>query len=136
MTPSRTSTQPARASLKPAPTLLMAAPKPVPGTGTNHIEDRKCDAASKLPARMKRGNTAGIVAEGNAVEARVGDHGSKVLLVGEFRDRFNQIGIGLAIAGDHPADPGNGIERPGFIGLVEQRHLDLRKFQAQEPAAW
>ena len=63
------------------------------------------------------------------------DHRGEILLVREFADRFDEIGIGFAVAGHHLADARNGVERPRLVDAVEQRHVDLGEFEAEEAAA-
>src|SRR5690606_42047851 len=60
------------------------------------------------------------------------DHRREIFLIGELGDRFHQITVGFALAGDHLADARNGVEGPRLVGLVEERHLDLREFEAKE----
>src|SRR5262245_66025084 len=108
-TPSRTMIQPALTSLKPAPTVLI------------------WKLPSKLPARMQCSDAAGIVAPVHPLEARRLHHPCEIRLVRELSNRFDEIGIGFARAGDDLADAGNGIERPGLVDPVEKRHVNLRE---------
>src|SRR5690606_2701484 len=107
ITPSRVNIQPARASRNQAVGLLMPA------------------AASQFPAGMQCRDAARIVAPCDAFKSGLLDHRGKVLLVGELADRLHEVAIRLAVPRNKVADARNGIERPGFVDLVEHGHLDL-----------
>src|SRR5690606_15645273 len=127
MTPSRVNIHPARISRKAAEKLLM--PRcPVPDPVSSQ-------ARSKLPAGMERGNAAGEIAIADALETSLLDHRRKILLLGEFADRLDQIAVGIRVARNHLADARNSVERPLVINLVENRQFDLGEFEAQEPTA-
>src|SRR5436305_3100448 len=53
----------------------------------------------------------------------------------EAADRFDQVAVGIAIAGDHLAQCRNRGEGIGLVKTIEQRHIDVGKFQAQKPGA-
>src|SRR5690606_13072596 len=112
ITPSRSITQPARKRRRYALNVLI---------------DR-----SDLPAGMQRSDAAGVIAPGNAGESSLADHIGKVLLVRKRTDGFDQIPVGVRIAGNHTANARNGIERPRVVNLVEDRHADFGKFEAKE----
>ena len=59
----------------------------------------------------------------------------KRLGVRKARDRFDEIAIGVAVSRHEPAEHGNDVKRIGFIEPVEQRHIDIGEFEAEEPTA-
>ena len=71
----------------------------------------------------------------DARKMRLAHHGGERLRLREAADRFDQIAIGLGIAGDRAAERGNDVERIEVVEPVEARHVDGRKFKADEAAA-
>ena len=53
----------------------------------------------------------------------------------KFTDRFDQVLIGVAIAGHRFADTRDHVERIEIVQRVEPRHVDRGKFQAEEAPA-
>ena len=89
----------------------------------------------KFPAGMNGDDPAGQAGETYPLEPGPFDHRGEVLGVGKLLDRFDQIAIGLGLAGDEPADQRNHGEGVGFIDFGEQGRLDMGKFEAQEATA-
>src|SRR5690606_18168960 len=76
--------------------------------GARSLHSRSTEARSKLPARMQGGNPSREIAPAYAFKSGRSDHGGKILLFGEFTDRFDQIAIGIRVTGNHLANTWNG----------------------------
>ncbi len=50
-------------------------------------------------------------------------------------DRFDQIPIGLVVAGDGSADLRDDVPGIDIVDAIEAGNIHMREFQAQEPAA-
>ncbi len=57
---------------------------------------------------------------------------AKALGLGNCRIDLDEVAIGFSITGHRAADMRNDVEREQVINLVETRHVDGRKLQAQE----
>ena len=60
---------------------------------------------------------------------------AKAFGLGNLRIDFDQILIGLAVAGHRPADRRDHVERIELVERVQPRHVDRGEFQAQEAPA-
>src|SRR5262245_15685484 len=90
---------------------------------------------SEPPAGMKRGNAAGEGRIGDALETRLPHHLGEIVRRREFSDAFNEIAIGVLIAGDMLADLRDHLEGIGVVDLVEHGDIDLGKLQTEEASA-
>lgn len=63
------------------------------------------------------------------------DHVGEGIGFWKLPDRFDQIAIGLGVAGDRAAKPRDHIERKQIVDPIEAGHIDGREFQAQKPRA-
>ena len=54
---------------------------------------------------------------------------------GNFRIELDQIAVGRAVSRNDLADRRNRGERVGVVGPIENRQVDLRELEAQEPSA-
>ncbi len=73
--------------------------------------------------------------KGGAIEPRRGDSRAEAVGVGEARDRFDEVAVGVALAGHPLAEARNGVKRIGLIRPIEQGHVDIGEFEAEKLAA-
>src|SRR3982074_1203715 len=62
------------------------------------------------PGRVQRGDAAGQIAKLDPVEPGGGDQLRQFALCRKAADAFDEIGVGVAIAGDDLAEPGQELE--------------------------
>ena len=62
------------------------------------------------------------------------DHRLELFLAGKGADAFDQIAIGLAIAGDDLADRRDGGKGIGIIDACQAGHIDMLKIRGTENA--
>ncbi len=84
---------------------------------------------------MDGGNSAGQIAVIDARKSGVADHCGKALLWGEFANALNQIPVGLRIAGRELAQTRDHLKRMEIVKPVQDWHLHLGEFEAEEAAA-
>ena len=84
---------------------------------------------------MDGDNAARQSVERRAPQSRLRDHVPKLLGLGELSDRFDEISIRMRVAGNDLAELGHDTKRKLVVDSLDQRKVDLRKFQAQEAAA-
>ena len=87
---------------------------------------------SQAPTRVERDDAAGHRRERDATKAGSLDHLREGFRFGKFANRFDEILIGLAVAGHRLADTRDHLERIELVERVEAGHVDRGKFQAQE----
>ena len=73
----------------------------------------------------------GEVAIGDAVEAGILDHRGEARLVGKAADRFDQIFVGLGIAGHEPAERRNDVEGEELVEPVEPGDVRRRRIRGR-----
>ncbi len=84
---------------------------------------------------MQRHDTAREALPVDAGKARRPHHFGKRARLGKLADRFDEIAIGVGVAGHRTAERRNDLERKQIVDSIEPGHVDSGKFQAQEPAA-
>jgi hypothetical protein len=67
---------------------------------------------------------------GHTGKTGAADHLRERVRPGEFANRFDQVLVGVGVAGDHAAQRGNHLERKEIVETIEARHVDRGKFKA------
>src|SRR5262245_14989341 len=83
---------------------------------------------------MQRHDAAGHALEADAAEASAAHHLGECLRAWEAADRFDQIAIGLAVAGHDAPERRDHIERIEVVERIEPGHVDAREFEAEKAA--
>ena len=86
--------------------------------------------ASNAPARMHGGDAAREIAVGDARESSITDQAGKALLIRELANAFDKITIGIGSTGGQLTKARDHLERVEVIELIEQRYVDMGKFEA------
>src|SRR3981081_3278852 len=85
---------------------------------------------------MQRHDAAGEALPADARKTGRSDHLGKQVRPRKLTDRFDEVLIGLGVAGHGAAERWNDFERKQIVNSIEPRHIDGGEFQAQESAAW
>ena len=101
------------------------------------VADRGDDRhGSELPARMDGDHAAAELARSpTRAKPASAIMSANSSAEGNLRIEFDEIAIGRAVARDHLADRRNGGEGIGVVDAVEDGQVDVREFEAEEPAA-
>ena len=136
-----------------AATAFPAASMPITGSAAFSPDSETCAGGPKKvspPGRAadwmiksspsKYDQTATAVPEGSIAirdpaETCPLDHRGKTRLVRETGDRFDQVAVGLAVAGHQPPEGGDDVERVELVEPIETGHVDRRELKAQEAPA-
>src|SRR5947209_5425321 len=90
---------------------------------------------SELPGGVDRDDPAGQPLIARALQSGGRDHAAEAVGMRKAADGFDEVAVGIAIAGHDFADGRNRRERIGLIDAVKQRHIDIGKFETQKTAA-
>src|SRR4051812_10473487 len=84
---------------------------------------------------MDGDDAAGEPLEGCALQPRRGNHVAEAIGMREAANRFDEIAVGVSVAGDELPEGGDSGEGISLVDPVEQRYVDIREFEAQKAAA-
>src|SRR5436190_12294668 len=87
------------------------------------------------PGRVQRGDAAGQIAKLDPVEPGGGDQLRQFALRRKAADAFNEVGVGVAIAGDDLAEPGQELKAVEVVERLQERCYRRGEFEAQKSAA-
>src|SRR5271155_1053277 len=87
-------------------------------------------AASKAPSRVKRSDAPCQVAVSDLLQPGARDHLGKLALARKTADAFDEIRIGVAVAGHDPTEQRHDMKAVEVVKRLQCRHYLRRKFEA------
>ena len=90
---------------------------------------------SEAPGRIERSDAPCQIAEFDLVETGSGDHLGEFALPRETSDTFDELGVGVAVTGDHLAQERDESEAVEIVERLKERVHFGREFQTQKASA-
>src|SRR5438477_8836461 len=87
------------------------------------------------PGRVQRGDAAGQIAKLDPVEPGGGNQFRQLALRRKAADAFDEVGVGVAIAGDDLAEPGQKLKAVEVVKRLQERRHRRGEFEAQKTPA-
>jgi hypothetical protein len=84
---------------------------------------------------MERSDAPRQIAEFDLVETGSADHLGEFALPRETSDTFDEIGVGIAVTGDHLAQERDELEAVEIVERLKERVYFGREFQTQKASA-
>src|SRR5271167_102485 len=92
--------------------------------------------ASEAPGRVKRSDAPRQITVSDLFEPGVGDHFGQLALAWEPADALDQIGVGLAVAGDDLPEQRHDMKTVEVVERLQQRPYPGGEFETHEAATW